>query len=95
MKLIVDSHLDLAMNAVLRNRDLTRTVATTRSLEAGLEGKGRGCGTVSLPEMRQGKVGLCFATVVARASKDWVKDNGIDPIRYGINNLRFKFPAFT
>jgi membrane dipeptidase len=78
MKLIVDSHLDLAMNAVLRNRDLTKTVATTRSLEAGLEGKGRGCGTVALPEMRQGKVGLCFATVVARASKDWVKDNGID-----------------
>ena len=78
MKLIVDSHLDLAMNAVLRNRDLTKTVATTRSLEAGLGGKGRGCGTVALPEMRRGQVGLCFATVVARASKDWIKDNGID-----------------
>ena len=76
--LIVDSHLDLAMNAVMRNRELTRTVEETRGLEAGMKQKGRGRGTVALPDMRRGGVGLCFATVIARTSKNWKKDDGLD-----------------
>lgn len=76
--LIVDSHLDLAMNALIWNRDLTRTVETTRGLEAGMKQKGRGAGTVALTEMRRGGVGLCFATVIARASERWRKDGGLD-----------------
>ena len=78
MKLIVDSHLDLGMNAVMRNRELTRTVEETRGLEAGMKQKGRGRGTVALPDMRQGGVGLCFATTVARTSKNWREDDGLD-----------------
>jgi len=78
MMLIVDSHLDLAMNAVMRNRELTRTVEETRGLEAGMKQKGRGRGTVALPDMRRGGVGLCFATVIARTSKNWKKDDGLD-----------------
>ncbi len=75
---IVDSHLDLAMNALIWNRDLTRSVPETRALEAGMAQKGRAGGTVALPEMRRGGVGLCFATVIARTSKDWREDGGLD-----------------
>ncbi len=78
MMKIVDSHLDLAMNALIWNRDLTRTVEETRGLEAGMKQKGRGVGMVALPEMRRGGVGLCFATANARASKDWREDKGLD-----------------
>ena len=44
MMKIVDSHLDLAMNALIWNRDLTRTVEETQGLEAGMKQKGRGGG---------------------------------------------------
>ena len=66
--IIVDSHLDLAWNALNWNRDLTRSVPEIRSSEAGMVGQGRGRNTVSFPELRQGEVALCLATVLARAS---------------------------
>jgi membrane dipeptidase len=66
--LLFDAHLDLSMNALHWNRDLTRTVAETRALEAGMTQKGRACGTVALPDMRAGDVGLCVATLIARVS---------------------------
>lgn len=65
--LIVDAHLDLAMNAVEWNRDLTRPLAEIRACEAHLRDRpDRGRGTVCLPEMRRGGVGLCVATQIAR-----------------------------
>ncbi len=66
--LVVDGHLDLAMNALLWNRDLTLEVDDLREREhaEGLVGPGRGCGTVTLPELRRGAVGLSLATVLAR-----------------------------
>ena len=65
--LIFDAHLDLAMNALEWNRDLTRPVAEIRRREQGLSDKvDRGHGTVALPEMRRGGVGLCVATMIAR-----------------------------
>ena len=65
--LIVDAHLDLAMNAIEWNRDLTRPIEEIRSREAALTDKpDRGKGTVSFPEMRRGGVGLCVATQIAR-----------------------------
>jgi len=63
---IVDSHLDLAYNAIEFNRDLRQPVQAIREAEAEMEGKGRGSNTVSLPALRQGNIGLCFATVHAR-----------------------------
>jgi membrane dipeptidase len=66
--LVVDGHLDLAMNALHWNRDLTRSVAEIRRAEAGMEQKGRAAGTVAFPEMRAGEVGLCLATLIARVS---------------------------
>jgi len=65
--LIVDAHLDLAMNAIEWNRDLTRPIEEIRAREAALADKpDRGRGTVSFPEMRRGGVGLCVATQIAR-----------------------------
>lgn len=65
--LIVDAHLDLSMNALEWNRDLTRPIDEIRSRERTLTDKpDRGRGTVSFPEMRRGGVGLCVATQIAR-----------------------------
>lgn len=65
--LIVDAHLDLAMNALEWNRDLTRPVSEIRVRERGRSDKpDRGRGTVAFPEMRRGGVGLCVATLIAR-----------------------------
>jgi len=68
--LIFDAHLDLAMNALEWNRDLTRPIGEIRQRESALtDKKDRGKGTVSLPEMRRGGVGLCVATQIARYVK--------------------------
>ena len=65
--MIVDAHLDLAMNAIEWNRDLTRPIEEIRSREAKLTDKpDRGKGTVCFSEMRRGGVGLCVATQIAR-----------------------------
>jgi membrane dipeptidase len=65
--LIVDAHLDLAMNALEWNRDLTRPIDEIRARERNLTDRpDRGQGTVSFPEMRRGGVGLCVATQIAR-----------------------------
>jgi membrane dipeptidase len=66
--LLIDAHLDLSLNAVNWNRDLTRTVAEIRRSEIGMPGQGRAANTVALPDMRRGEVAICFATVLARAN---------------------------
>jgi len=66
--LIVDSHLDLAWNALQWNRNLLDSVYTIRAQENQTAGPGRGQGTVALPELRQGRVALCFATLLARST---------------------------
>jgi membrane dipeptidase len=68
--LIFDAHLDLAMNALEWNRDLTRPAGEIRARERDLTDKpDRGRGTVSFPDMRRGGVGLCVATQIARFVK--------------------------
>ncbi len=64
--IIIDGHLDLAMNALNWNRDLRLTVHETRQIEQGMEQKGRAAGTVSFPDMRRGNVAVTFCTVIAR-----------------------------
>ena len=66
--LLIDAHLDLAMNALQGNRDLTRSVYTIRTTEKATDGKGYGVGTVAFPEMRQGRIALSFATAIARST---------------------------
>jgi membrane dipeptidase len=64
---LFDAHLDLAMNAVEYNRDLTQSVSAVRKTEAHLTDKpDRGRNTVTLPEMRRAGIGLCVATQIAR-----------------------------
>ena len=63
----IDAHLDLSMNALEWNRDLTRPLEEINARELGLTDKpDRGNGTVSLPELRKGNVGLVVATQIAR-----------------------------
>jgi membrane dipeptidase len=66
--LVVDAHLDLAMNAVMWNRDLALGALETRQIERdeGFTEKGRCAGTVGFPDLRAGEIGLVFATVIAR-----------------------------
>src|SRR6266566_4233126 len=74
--LIFDAHLDLAMNAMEWNRDWTRPILELRASEEGKTDKpDRAHGTVSLPEMRRGGVGICVATLIAR-----VEHNAYSPV---------------
>ncbi|GAA4749788.1 dipeptidase [Flavisolibacter ginsenosidimutans] len=64
---IFDAHLDLAMNAIEWNRDLRQPLTEIRQREMHMKDKpDRGKGTVCLPELRKGKVGLVVATQLAR-----------------------------
>lgn len=67
---VFDAHLDLAMNALEWNRDLTWTVEEIRASEKGMTDKpDRGLNTVSLDAMRKGNIGICVATQIARYVK--------------------------
>ncbi len=64
---IIDAHLDLSMNALEWNRDLTKPINDIRERESGLTDKpDRGKGVVSLPALREGNIGLVVATQIAR-----------------------------
>ncbi len=66
--LIIDSHLDLAWNALQWNRNLFYSVYTIRVLEAKTPGPGRAQNTVAFPEMRQARIAVSFATLLARST---------------------------
>jgi membrane dipeptidase len=80
--LIVDAHLDLAMNALQGNRNLSHRVAEIRAVE-GADGD---IATVSLPELRAGGVFLCLATLIARSTGQPVPhlDFGSPAQAYGV-----------
>lgn len=68
--LVFDAHLDLAMNALEWNRDLRWTTEEIRNSEMGMTDKpDRAKGTVSLPSMREGNIGVCVATQIGRYIK--------------------------
>ncbi len=73
--LIFDGHLDLAWNALQWNRDITNPVGDIRAapqtvvqVVAEAAPTWTFSATVSLPDMRRGRVGLCFATLLARST---------------------------
>ena len=75
--LIFDAHLDLSMNAMEWNRDFAKSVLEIRESEKGMNDKPDRCnGTVSLPEMRKGNIGICVATMIARYVKPGSKLHG-------------------
>ena len=66
--LVFDGHLDLSMNAMEWNRDLTRSLEHIRRREQHLRDQpDRGNGIVCFPEMRRGNMGVCVATQIARS----------------------------
>ena len=63
----IDAHLDLSMNALEWNRDLRLPVMAIRQREEGLtDMPDRAKGTVSLPALREGNIGVVVATQIAR-----------------------------
>ena len=61
--LIFDAHLDISMNAVEWNRDLTKSLKEVRDREAGkTDYLDRGKGVLTLDEMRKGEIGICVGT---------------------------------
>lgn len=64
---IIDAHLDLAMNALEWNRDLTMSIKEINDREIGLNDKpDRGNAMVCLEELRNGNIGIVVATQIAR-----------------------------
>jgi len=64
---VIDAHLDLSMNALEWNRDLTRPLAELNRREEGLTDKpDRAKAVVTLPELRKGNIGLVVATQIGR-----------------------------
>src|SRR5512141_983951 len=80
--IVVDSHLDLAYNAVEWDRDLRLSAHETRQIESGMSEKGRGTGTVGWPDMRRGGVAISFGTIFARVAWPW---SGVSGFRTGEN----------
>ena len=67
---IIYAHLDLSMNALEWNRDLRKSVFEIREMEYGMNDKpDRAKGTVCFPQMREGNIGLCVATLIGRYVK--------------------------
>ena len=70
MEFIFDAHLDLSMNATEWNRDYRLKTNTIRKLEKGMNDlPGRELSTVSFPDLRNGNIGLCVGTLIARYVK--------------------------
>jgi membrane dipeptidase len=84
--IVIDAHLDLSYNALNWNRDLRLSVAEIRRQEDGMTEKGRGTNTVAFPELRAGEVGVCLATVLARANPKGTSniDHRTQEIAYGM-----------
>ena len=73
--LFLDSHLDLSFSALQINRDLTQPAATVRVHDAINTIESFGSCTVTLPELRKGKIGLVCGTVMSRldANDKWTR----------------------
>ena len=73
MKFYIDAHLDLAYNALNNQRDLSQPVSEIRAKEG--ENPAAGIATVSIPELKESKVGLVFGTLfVSPASRNGKND---------------------
>lgn len=76
--MLIDGHLDLALNALVYNRDLKRSALEIRADEAGMTQKGRGRGTLGLPDLREAEVAISFVTCLARVRPDVDEEMRID-----------------
>jgi membrane dipeptidase len=87
--LLFDAHLDLSWNALSFDRDLTEPLAQMNERERGMnDSPARGNATVSLGEMRRGRMAVCLATMLAHARPDLKPSQGHKRI-----SLEFASPA--
>ncbi|MEX2389645.1 MAG: membrane dipeptidase, partial [Phycisphaeraceae bacterium] len=86
MPLMIDGHLDVAMNALLYERDQLLSVAELREREKRGVADDRGIATVSLPELHAAGVALIVGTLIMRC-KPWV-----DPSR-PLMRIDLDYPA--
>jgi membrane dipeptidase len=66
--LIVDSHLDVAWNAIYNGRDLSMSVKDIRAAEGP---RAQGIAMTSLTSMGEAGIGLVFATLFAEPAQTW------------------------
>ncbi len=86
MRPLIDSHLDLAWNALYFDRDLRQTVAEIRASEAGLTDElSRGRNTVTLPELRRARVAVFIGTLMARSGPG-------QPVRGDVRRVDLDYP---
>ncbi|HWB54318.1 MAG TPA: membrane dipeptidase [Tepidisphaeraceae bacterium] len=91
-RLIIDSHLDLAWNALSWNRDLTRSVAEIRANESWMrDDDARGHCTTSLPELRRAGVAVCLGTVLVRAKSHVQPETGHRRIDLDVANQQIAY----
>ena len=64
--LIIDGHLDLGLDGVQLKRDLTQPALTVRAHDPIPLMHSLGSCTVTLPELRKGRIGIVFGTVMSR-----------------------------
>jgi len=86
MPAILDGHLDIAMNALLHERDQTQPLAAVRARETGGVADDRGTAMVTLPELKQGGVAGFVGSLIARVKSD------LDPGRV-IQRSDLDYPA--
>ena len=85
---MIDTHLDLAWSAMYFNRDLLKPIADIRAYEAGFTDEpGRARNTVSFPELRRARIGVCVTTLLARS--------GPGGTRRGPNRANLDYAAQT
>lgn len=83
MPLLFDAHLDLAINAIQFDRDLTESLSDLNSKESAMnDHRCRGNAVVALPEMRRGNVAVCVATVLARCGRQSRPSGGFKRIDF-------------
>ncbi len=67
---IIDSHLDLAWNALSWSRDITAPLHAINAAERHMtDERPRGKATTGLPEMRRAGVAVCLGTLLVRAPR--------------------------
>ena len=67
MPLLIDSHLDLAWNALTHKRDLLLPLTEMNRQDAlHTDARFRGRATGSLPELSRAQVGVCLGTLMGR-----------------------------
>lgn len=74
MHTIFDGHLDIAMNALLYERDQRLPVDAIRKREVNLTASEPGTCTTTVEEMRRSGVAACVTTVIARTRPDIAPD---------------------